>query len=225
MSKVLSRTLAALIAFSFLVPAAPAAAQTLPRDVITVGTATTSATTVDVPVYIRDVSGTPLGLDQPPGSRIQAYSIRVNYAPTAPVQSVTFTRAGITAGLTPIAEFTPSSPGSISLIDSFDETTNLIPFTLNAAAPGNQIGRLSFTLAPGTAPGTVIALTLDATLTQLSNQGGTTAETVVLGTLTLVNGSITVTAAPAPPAPIPTAGQWGLLLFALTLVVVACRRI
>lgn len=225
MSKYFLRTLLALTAFSFLVPAAPAAAQTLPRDVVTVGTVATSATTVDVPVYIRDVSGTPLGMDQPPGSRIQAYSIRVNYTPTSAVQSVTFTRAGITAGLTPTAEFTPASAGAISLIDSFDETTDPIPFTLNAAAPGNQIGRLSFALAPGTAPGTVIALTLDATLTQLSNQGGTTAETVVLGNLALVNGSITVTAAPAPPAPIPTAGQWGLLLFALTLIVIACHRI
>ena len=39
-------------------------------DVITVGSATASTTTVDIPISIRDVSGTPLGMDQPAGSKI-----------------------------------------------------------------------------------------------------------------------------------------------------------
>ena len=90
-------------------------------DSVTVGTVNVAAagSTVDVPVYIRDVSGTPLGIDQPPGSRIQSYSLTVNYAPAAAVQSVTFTRAGITAPLTPTFESSPSAPGSISLLDVF----------------------------------------------------------------------------------------------------------
>ena len=113
----------------------PVLAQPLPADVVTVGTVTTSGSTVDVPVYIRDTSGTPLGLDQPPGSRIQSYSIKVNYSPASAVSSVTFTRAGITQALTPTSEFQPQSPGSASLLDTFQESTNLIPFTLNAAAP------------------------------------------------------------------------------------------
>jgi hypothetical protein len=175
-------------------------------------------------VYIRDTSGTPLGLDQPAGSRIQAYSIRVSYAPTTAVQSVTFARGGITAGLTPSAEFTPSSPDSISLIDAFDESTNLIPFTLDATAPGNQIGTLTFTLSPSATPGTVIALTLDPTLTQLSNQGGTSSETVALGNLALVSGSITVTA-PAVQAIVPTLTEWSLLMMAIGLAIVAFRRL
>src|ERR1019366_572156 len=54
---------------------------------------------VDVPVYIRDASGTPLGLDQPPGSRIQSYAIKVTYSPASSVSSITFTRAGITSSL------------------------------------------------------------------------------------------------------------------------------
>lgn len=225
MSKDFLRAAIALAVLSLLVPAAPAAAQTLPRDVVTIGTVTTSgATTVDVPVFIRDVSGTPLGMDQPPGSRIQSYSIKVDYAPTAAVQSVTFTRAGITSSLTPSAEFTPSAPGTISLIDTFQESTNPIPFTLNAAAPGNQVGRLTFTLSPSATPGTVIALTLDAALTQLSNQGGTTSETVALGNLQLVNGSITVTA-PAAPAPVPSLSEWGVILLLLLVIVIAIRRI
>jgi hypothetical protein len=213
-----------LLTCILLVSAAPAAAQ-VSRDVVTVATVVTNTNTVAVPVYIRDLSGTPLGVDQPPGSRIQAYSIKVDYAPTPAVQSITFQRAGITAGLTPSFEASPSAPGSVTLINSFVEATNPIPFTLNAPAPGNQIGQLFVTLAPGVMPGTVISLTLDATLTQLSNQAGTTRETVTLGTLTLVNGSITVTA-PATPAPaVPTLGQWGMILLALLLVAVAIRHI
>src|SRR5690349_16794718 len=73
----------------------------LPQDVVTVGIVNGAQySIVDVPVYIRDVSSTPLGLDQPPGSRIQSYSIKVNYAPASAVQSITFTRAGITTALT-----------------------------------------------------------------------------------------------------------------------------
>lgn len=224
LAKMFVRALAALAAFSFLVPAAPAAAQPLPADVITVGTVSTSGNTIDVPVFIRDVSGTPLGIDQAPGSRIQAYSIKVDYAPTPAVQSVTFTRAGITAGLTPVSEFTPVSPGSITLIDVFNEATDLIPFVSNAPAPGNQVAVLHFTLSPAATPGTVIALTLDITaLTQLSNQSGTSAETVQGGDLTLVNGSITVTAPAVPSAPVPTAGQWGLIVLGLGLAAIGYR--
>jgi hypothetical protein len=211
-----------LLSLALLVPAAPAAAQA-GRDVITVGTVTATSNTVAVPVYIRDVSGTPLGVDQGAGLRIQAYSIKVDYMPTPAVQSIAFHRAGITAGLSPAFESTPSTPGSVTLINSFSETTNPIPFTLNGAAPGNQIGELLVTLAPGVAPGTIINLNLDAVLTQLSNQGGTTTETVALGTLSLVNGSITVTAAAA--ASVPTLSEWAVILLAALLAIAALRHI
>src|ERR1700692_1560503 len=104
----------ALFALLFaLVAAWPAAAQ----DAVTVGTVTASGNTVDVPVYIRDKSATPLGRDQPAGSKIQSYTLTVDYAPAASVQSVTFTRAGITAGLTPSFEVSPAAAGQISLLD------------------------------------------------------------------------------------------------------------
>src|ERR1044071_9009870 len=135
MQKSLARVALLIAILMMILPAAPAAAQPIPQDVITVGTSTGAANTVvDVPVFIRDTSGTPLGIDQPPGSRIQSYSIKVNYAPAASVQSVTFTRAGITAPLTPTFESSPSGPGTISLLDTFNEATNLIPFTSNAPA-------------------------------------------------------------------------------------------
>lgn len=167
----------------------------LPQDVVTVGIVNgPQFSVVDVPVSIRDVSGTPLGLDQPPGSRIQSYSIKVNYAPASAVQSITFSRAGITQSLTPTFESSPSSAGSISLLDTFQESTNLIPFTLNGLPPGNQVAHLQVQLSPTAIPGQVITLTLDPTLTQLTDEAGhpATIETTANTRLALVSGSITV---------------------------------
>jgi hypothetical protein len=199
--------------------AGPASATVVAQDVITIGTGVTSANTVDVPVYIRDTSGTPLGLDQPPGSRIQSYSIKVNYAPASAIQSVTFTRAGITQSLTPTFESSPASAGSISLLDTFHEATNLIPFTLNGALPGDKVAHLVFTFAPATLQGTVVTLTLDPTLTQLTDEGGSpgTKETVSGGTLLLVNGSIVQT------QDIPLLDARFLLLLGAVLTIVAFR--
>jgi hypothetical protein len=221
--KNMSRIALLIAVIAAVLPAHGAAVQAVAstQDIITVGTVSGSSV-VDVPVYIRDTSGSSLGLDQPAGSRIQSYSIKVDYAPTTAVQSITFSRAGITSGLTPTFEVTPSAAGSVSLLDQFPEATDLIPFTLDATAPGNQIGVLHVTIAPGTLPGTVINFTLDATLTQLSNEGGspTTLETTANARLTLVNGSLTVTAVPDA---VPTLGTWALVLLALTLAAVALR--
>jgi len=178
-----------------LLAAGAGPAAVLTPDVVTVATVNGAQfTVVDVPVSIRDVSGTPLGLDQPPGSRIQSYSIKVNYAPAAAVQSITFTRAGITSSLTPTFEASPSSAGSISLLDTFQESTNLIPFTLNGLPPGNKVAHLLVTLSPTATVGQVITLTLDPTLTQLTDEAGDpgTIETTANTRLALVSGSITV---------------------------------
>src|SRR4051794_22177792 len=212
------KSLAAALSLALLaaVPALAGPAPVPSSDTVTVGTVslTSAGSTIDVPVYIRDASGTPLGIDQPFGSRIQSYSLAVNYAPTSAVQSVTFTRAGITAPLTPAFESSPSSPGTISLIDVFSESTNLIPFVSNAALPGNQVGVLHITIASTATVGTTINLTLDPTLTQLSNQAGTTSETTTNGTLTLVPGAVVVT------TPVPALSAWALALLAMVLAAV-----
>lgn len=218
----MKQTTSILIAVScLLLPVASATAQPQAQDVITVASRTAQGgTTVTVPVYIQDVSGTPLGIDQPAGNRIQSYSITVNYSPASAVQSITFTRAGITAPLTPVFESTPSAPGTVSLIDTFQESTNLIPFTLNAAAPGNQIGLLTITLAPNVSSGS-LPLTLDPVLTQLSNEGGTVKETTTLGNLALVSGTVTILGAGT--ANVPTVSTALLALLAVALGVVAVR--
>ncbi len=188
-------------------------------DVVTVATVNgPQFSTVDVPVFIRDSSGTPLGLDQPAGFHIQAYAIKVNYSPAVAVQSITFTRGGVTTSLTPASESSPSSAGAISLIDSFSEATNPIPLTLNGALPGNQVATLHVTLANTATPGTVITLTLDPTsLTQLSNDTGTVGEMVSNGALTLVSGAITVVPS------VPALGHIALLVLAISLAFIAIR--
>jgi hypothetical protein len=204
MHKTLTRA-ALSIAVLMMLPTARAAVQPLPQDVITVATVSGGAnTTVDVPVYIRDTSGTPVGIDQPPGSRIQSYSIKVNYSPASAVSAVTFTRAGITQSLTPAFESSPSAAGTITLLDTFAENTNLIPFTSNGTAT----------------PGSTITITIDPTLTQLTDQMGSpaTRETTTAGNLLLVAGAITVL-----PAQGPTLSTWALILLATALGFIAIR--
>ena len=215
----ISALLAALLCLLLRGPFA--AAQPLPQDVVTVGSGFAPAgTTIDIPVFIRDVSGTPLGIDQPPGSRIQSYSIKVDYAPSASVQSITFTRAGITASKTPLFESSPSAPGTISLLDTFQESTNLLPFTSNAPAPGNQVGHLLIQLSPSATPGP-LTLTLDPLLTQLTDEGGNAAtkETVANGRLLLVNSVITV----QPSTAVPALGITAIVLVALALGLIGIR--
>ena len=206
------------VAVTLLATPAMRAGSIATPDVVTVATVNgPQFSAVDVPVSIRDRSGTPLGLDQPAGQHIQAYSIKVTYAPASAVQAITFTRGGITTALTPAFESSPSSPGTISLIDSFSEGTNPIPFTLNGAAPGNQVGTLHVSLSPTATPGTIITLTLDPVLTTLSNDTGTTSEMVSNGALTLVNGQITVTPS------VPALGHIALLVLAISLAFIAIR--
>jgi len=68
-------------------------------------------------------------------------------------------------------------------------------------------------------PGTVITLTLDPTLTQLSNEGGTTSETTTNSGLALVSGAITVVPS------VPAVSRLGILLLALTLAILGARII
>lgn len=213
------KKLSVVLLFIGLLPAALPAAVVI-QDVVTVGTASAPPTaTVDVPVFIRDVSGTPLGVDQPPGSKIQSYSLKVDYSPASAVQSVTFTRGGITTSLTPTFESSPSGAGTITLLDTFQESTNPIPFVSNAAAPGNQVATLHFTLSAAAVPGTTITLTLDPTLTQLTDQAGSpaTKETVAAANLLLVPGVINIS------TPVPALSTWALILLGGALAFIALR--
>jgi hypothetical protein len=177
-----------ILVVMFLAAALPAAAQ----DVLTVGTTSASAgSTVAVPLYVQDVTGTPLGTDAGAGKRIQAISFQVSF-PGIAVTSASFARAGALAGLTPVFENTVNGNGSIGWLGQFNESTQPIPLIANAPLPGNRIGTLTLTLASGLPNGTIVPLTFVLALTDLSNQGGTVDETANNSGLSLTNGSITI---------------------------------
>jgi len=173
------------------------------QDAMTIGNGAqcltgAAGTTVVVPLYIRDVGGTPLGGDQ--ARHIDAFSLRVTPSPVSAVAvawgqlSITFARAGITANSPPATESRPLTATSASYLLQYTPGSPPLAFVVNAAAPGNQVATLSVTLAPGLASGTVINLIGDpsVTTTSLSNGAGTWLEYVTSGTLAVTNGCIRV---------------------------------
>jgi hypothetical protein len=166
------------------------------QDVLTIGTVSApSGGVATIPVYVRDLAGTALGSDAGTGNRIQGIALKVTY-PASVVASASFTRSGATQSLTPLYDGTFTTSSSIAWVGSFEESSNPIPLTLNAAAPGNQIGTLSLSLKPEAFDS--ITLTLDAPSATLSNQAGSVAEKAGTG-LSLVNGRINVTGGLAAP--------------------------
>lgn len=162
------------------------------QDVLTVGTATGSGGPVTVPVYLRDVSGTPLGSDAGVGNRIQGIGFRVSY-PAGEVSAISFSRAGVLQSLTPMYESSAPSTGALAYVASFSQTGSPIPLTLNGALPGDLIGNLTVTLSVGTSS---VTLTVDPATATLSNQAGTVLETVAAGTLSVVHGGVSALSAP-----------------------------
>ncbi|HSM51677.1 MAG TPA: hypothetical protein VLA75_09765, partial [Thermoanaerobaculia bacterium] len=162
------------------------------HDEVTVGSGASGLpdTVVEVPIHVRDLSHSPLGRDRPAGERIQGFAIKVAWEPAGAVAYSDFARAGITAALNPSYETVVRSGNTASYVVHFDEVTDLVPFALDAAAPGDRVASLLLTLAPNAPAGTV-TVTLDP-VTALSNQAGTLEETAGLGTLALVSGSLTV---------------------------------
>lgn len=159
-------------------------------DVVSVGSAAgvVAGATTTIPIRVRDLSLTPLGVDRGSGQRIQGLAFRVDF-PVAAVTNASIVPAGITAALTP--SFGPLSnyaPGTVNYLVAYNEASNPIPFNLDAAAPGDLVAHLQLTVHPGQSPGS-FALTLGAA-TELSNQAGTIAENSANGTLTLVAGSL-----------------------------------
>lgn len=192
-----------VIALLFLAASARA------QDVLTLGTGVAApGGSASVPVSILDRTGTPLGTDAGTGNRIQGIAFKVFFPPSL-VSSVTFTRGGVAAGLTPLFETTLQGTGWISYVASFRETTNAIPLNPNPPAPGDTIGTLTVMIQPAAANGATVLLTLDPGSAMLSNQAGSVRETVAAtnANLALVNGSVNVTTSPAPASLVATAAS------------------
>lgn len=178
------------VRLTFVLLLALCSAASYGQDVLTVGTG--SGLVVTVPVYLRDVSGTPLGSDARAGNRIQGIGFRISY-PVGQISAISFSRAGVLQSLTPMYESSAPSTGAFAYVVSFSETSSPIPFTLNAAPPGDLIGNLTITVSVGNP---AVALTIDTATATLSNQAGTVLETVASGALSLVHGSVSILSAP-----------------------------
>ncbi len=111
--------------------------------------------------------------------------------PAGSIAAASAERDGVLLGLDELYELAPVTGGSVSYLSSFAEATDLVPFTVDAAEPGDVVARLSFTLAAD-APAGPLPLTLDAATTALSNQAGTVDELESEGNLVLAHGEITV---------------------------------
>jgi len=170
------------------------------QDVVTIGSSGGAAgTVVSVPVSVRDLSGTSLGVDKPAGTHIQGFAFKVTFASDF-VEAVTFSRGGVTSGLSAMYETTFQGSDFCSFVASFNEASNAIPFVSNAGAPGNAIGTLNVLLRATAAIGSTVTLTFHAPSAILSNQAGTVRETVADGNLALVSGTVLVAAVdPLPP--------------------------
>lgn len=153
--------------------------------------------TVMIPIFVRDTGGTPLGSDAGAGNRIQGLSFEIVFDPLSFTAS-DFQRGGVTTGLTAIggieAEVCNPATGRCSYAATFDETTNPIPFTLNAALPGDQVGTFTLTIANTVTPGSTLNITFNTATTLLSNDGGTVSETQANGNLSLVTTCIQINA-------------------------------
>jgi hypothetical protein len=162
-------------------------------DGLTVGSLTApNGSVAAVPVYVRDNGGSPLGMDQSTANRIQGFGFKVTFSPTSAVSAATFTRGGVLQGLAPLFETVLAPPGAVGYVGSFAQSTNPVPFVLNAAAPGDLIGYLNVTIPQSVAAGTTITLTVEPLTATLSNQAGTVIETGNNGKLAVTNGTITV---------------------------------
>ncbi|MDQ1347969.1 MAG: hypothetical protein QG573_1343 [Acidobacteriota bacterium] len=184
------RTLAALTVFLALAVRLPLAAQ----DVLGVAEiGGLPGQTRDVPVTIRDLSGTLLDEGAGTNLEIQGFAFRLDFAPPEHVTAVTFVQAGVTAGHTPLFPIITPAADHIIVLMSFDEGTDPLLFALDAPPPGDLIGNLRFTLSAGAPLGTMITLTLAAASATLVNGAATLSETVANGHLALAAGSLLVT--------------------------------
>jgi hypothetical protein len=148
------------------------------------------ATTVRLPVLVRDVSGTLLDEGAGAGLEIQGYAFRVNFAPADAVDTIDFQLAGVTAGHNPIFPIVQIFTDHVVVLMSFDETIDPLVFGLDAPAPGDVVGELVIGLDPAYGLGTLVTFVLEEANAALVNGSATLSETVANGHLVLADGSL-----------------------------------
>jgi hypothetical protein len=153
-------------------------------------------TRVVIPVYVRDVSSTKLGLDQPSGKRIQGISFQIAYTPAEAVKSASIARAGVLESRVAMSEFSLGNANTVSYLGLFDEEFNTVQFHLDAPPPGDLVANVVLTLNSEVAPGTVLHFTFGGTgTTELTDHQGSVSENAAEGSLRINNGCAQVVGA------------------------------
>ena len=154
-----------------VVPAAVA------QDELTVGAVLLArpGDSLEIPLYVRDRSGSVLGSDQGPGRTVQSLALSVVVSPAEAVSLLTLSRFGATAAASPtFAEVRRNGPVR-SLIAAFDELADPLVLTLDPPFPGQPLARIDLVLAPDFDQGQVTLALVPGT-TALGNSGGTLLE-------------------------------------------------
>jgi hypothetical protein len=132
-----------------------------------------------VPLFFSDRSGTPVGGDQIPGRRIQAFRFKLTYDPTY-VGSIRIVRDGIARNLTPLYERSSTgTAGGQTYVDYdvlYDQATNPLPLTLDSAS-GDQVGTVYVELSASTPNPYTFQLSWTDDSAAM-NQSGTVGETL-----------------------------------------------
>ena len=163
------------------------------QDVLSVGSGIgLPGDTVVVPLYIRDLSGTPLNEGAGLNLEIQGFGFRVDFSPAAPIASSNFSQAGVSEGKDPVFPYIAPATDHIVVLLSFREDTDPLDFVLDALSPGDQVGELIFEIDNAAVIGTTVTLTLDAVSAELVNDDATISESVSLGTLSVTSGELRV---------------------------------
>ena len=151
-----------------------------------------------LPVYIRDVGGT--ALDAGTAATVHEIAFSVSFTnhtaiegcgeTPAPNCVMTFTPAGVLAGLTPAQDQIAAGSDTFAIDFRYSEA---IPLLLNAEPPGNLIGFIDMVIAEDAVAGTELAFAFDPAgdVTALRGNGGQPVESDGAG-LALQGGSVKV---------------------------------
>lgn len=160
------------------------------QDFLTVGPGSpctyVETISANIPVHLTDVPGTPLDAGAPAGNRITGFALAIEFAP-AHFDAADIALSGLLAGLTPRYVRSAHKTGQVSVVASYDDAANSIPFTGGA----DEIATLTITPKRQSAPpGTIFRAPLGfASSSVLANLDGTIVETVG-ETLIATNGCI-----------------------------------
>jgi len=181
--------------FMMLAAAAALPESSAAQDALLIGAATGArGAVVEVPIYVKDAEGTPLGEEYVFGQNIQGFAFQIQYEPAEAVASIRAVRSGLTQELSAPYETRRATGNTVSYLMASSEGAQRISGLTGA---GGEVARLIVQIAETADANSTIDLRFTPAKTMLSNTAGTILETTANGGLALANGSIAVTGDPA----------------------------